>query len=84
MAHGFEAYILLIKGAWVMLTVNLQTKIGLVNRSMGIIQDIIFKENQGPPCLPIAVLISFNNYKASTITSLEGERVVPIALIQRI
>ena len=66
-----------------MLTANLQTEIRLVNGSMGTVQDIIFKEDQGPPCLPIAVLISFDNYKGPTITSLESERVVPIAPIQR-
>ena len=56
-AHGLEAFILLARGARVMLTANLQTEIGLVNGSMGTVQDIIFKEDQGPPCLPIAVLI---------------------------
>src|SRR4051812_30689937 len=50
---------------------------------MGTIQDILFKEDQGPPSLPIAVLISFDNYKGPTITSLEGEKVVPIAPIRR-
>jgi len=66
-----------------MLTVNLQTETGLVNSSMGTIQDIIFKEDQGPPSLPIAALISFDNYNSLTIISLEGKRVVPIALIRR-
>ncbi|EXX67605.1 Pif1p [Rhizophagus irregularis DAOM 197198w] len=50
---------------------------------MGTVQDIIFKEDQGPPSLPIAVLISFDNYKGPTITSLEGKRVVPIVPIRR-
>jgi hypothetical protein len=50
---------------------------------MGTVQDILFKEDQGPPSLPIAVLISFDNYKGPTITSLEGEKVVPIAPIRR-
>ena len=59
-----------------MLTSNLQIETGLVNGSMGTVQDIIFEEDQGPPSLPIAVLISFDNYKGPTIESLEGERVV--------
>jgi ATP-dependent DNA helicase PIF1 len=82
-AHGLEACILLARGARVMLTANLQTEIGLVNGSMGTVRDIIFSEDQGPPCLPIAVLISFDNYKGPTISSLEGEKVVPITPIQR-
>ena len=82
-AHGLEAHILLARGARVMLTANLHTESGLVNGSMGTVQDIIFEEDQGPPSLPIAVLISFDNYKGPTIASLEGKRVVPIAPIQR-
>ena len=66
-----------------MLTANLQTETGLVNGSMGTVQDIIFKEDQGPPHLPIVVLISFDNYKGPTITSLEDKRVVPIPPIRR-
>ncbi len=66
-----------------MLTVNLQTEIGLVNGSMGTVQDIIFQEDQGPPSLPIAVLISFDNYNGPTIPNLEGKSVVPIAPIRR-
>jgi ATP-dependent exoDNAse (exonuclease V) alpha subunit len=66
-----------------MLTANLQTETGLVNGSMGTVQDIIFQEDQGPPSLPIALLISFDNYKGPTIASLEGERVVPITPIRR-
>ncbi len=50
---------------------------------MGTIQDLLFKEDQGPPSLPIAVLISFDNYTGLTISNLEGKRVVPIALIRR-
>ncbi len=34
-AHGLEAYILLAKDAWVILTVNLQIETGLVNVSIG-------------------------------------------------
>jgi len=65
-----------------MLMANLQTETRLVNGSIGTVQDIIFKENQGPPSLPIAVLISFDNYKGSTIASLEDERVIPITPIR--
>ena len=81
--HGLEAQLLLIRGARIMLTANLWTEARLVNSSMGTIQDLLFKENQGPPSLPIAVLISFDNYTGPTISNLEGERVVPIVPIRR-
>ena len=65
-----------------MLTANLWTEAGLVNGAIGTIQDILFREDQEPPFLPIAVLISFEGYKGPTIISLEGTRVVPIAPIR--
>ncbi|EXX54639.1 ATP-dependent DNA helicase PIF1-like [Rhizophagus irregularis DAOM 181602=DAOM 197198] len=82
-AHGLEAQLLLVRRSRVMLTANLWTETGLVNGSIGTVKDILFKEDQGPPSLPIAVLVSFDSYKGPTITSLEGERVVPIAPIRR-
>jgi ATP-dependent DNA helicase PIF1 len=81
--RGLEAQVLLARGARIMLTANLWIEAGLVNGSMGTVQDILFKEDQGPPFLPIAVLISFENYKGPTITSLEGIEVVPITPIRR-
>ena len=66
-----------------MLTANLWTEAGLVNGSMGTVQDLLFEEDQGPPSLPIVVLISFDDYKGPTIDSLEGVKVVPIGPIRR-
>ncbi len=43
---------------------------------------MLFKENQRPPFLLIAILISFDNYKSSIIISLKGKNVVPIASIR--
>ena len=49
---------------------------------MGTIQDILFEE-QGPPCLPVAVFISFEKYEGPTISNSEGVKVVPIVPIKR-
>lgn len=81
-AKDLEAQLLLARGTRVMLRANLWTELGLVNRSMGIIQEIIFEENQGPPSLPIAVLIEFDNYSGPAITTLEGKKLVPIPPIR--
>jgi ATP-dependent DNA helicase PIF1 len=81
-AKGLEAELLLAKGSRVMLTANIWTEGGLVNGAMGTIQDILF-EDQGPPSLPIAVFIKFDIYEESSITTLEGDKVVPIVPIKR-
>ena len=65
-AKGLEAQILLAKGCHVMLTSNLWTEAGLVNGSIGIVQDILFEE-QGPPALPTAVFVKFEKYNGPTI-----------------
>ncbi|CAG8495219.1 23606_t:CDS:2 [Cetraspora pellucida] len=45
----------------------------------GIIQDILFEEDQEPLLLSIAVLITFKNYNGPTLSILEGIK-VPIHL----
>ncbi|GBC22271.2 ATP-dependent DNA helicase PIF1-like [Rhizophagus irregularis DAOM 181602=DAOM 197198] len=82
-AKGLKAQLLLSKNARVMLRANLSVKTGLVNGSVGMIDDILFQENQGPPSLPIAVLVEFDNYNGLTIISTKGNKVVPITLIRR-
>ena len=49
---------------------------------MGIVYDILFEE-QGPLALPTAVFIKFEKYYGPTITTTEGDKVVPIAPIKR-
>ena len=49
--------------AWIMLSSNLQTEIGLVNSSIGTVVDITQQLGQDPTTsLPFAVLIQFNEY----------------------
>ncbi|PKK65021.1 hypothetical protein RhiirC2_626721, partial [Rhizophagus irregularis] len=81
-AKGLEAEILLVKGCRVMLTSNVWIEAGLVNGSMGVVENILFQE-EGPPALPTAVFIKFDKYDGLTITSLEGKEVVPIVPIKR-
>ncbi|CAG8785063.1 7610_t:CDS:2, partial [Racocetra fulgida] len=49
-----------------------ETEAGLVNGLIGIIQDILFEENQTLPPLHTAVFIIFDDYKGSTISNLEN------------
>ena len=53
---GLQPKIFLSKGARIMLTRNLWLEKGLCNGSMGYVRDIIYKDGQYPPALPIAVI----------------------------
>lgn len=81
-ARGLEAHLLIAKGARVMLTSNLLTSAGLVNGAIGTVIDILFEE-QGPPSLPTAVLIAFDNYNGPSIITPTGINVVLIPPIRR-
>ena len=77
MAKDLKVQLLLAKDSRVILIVNLWIKKRLVNGSMEIVKDIIYKEH-GPPSLPIAIFIKFKTYNRPTITSLEKDKVVLI------
>jgi hypothetical protein len=50
-AYGLETELLLARGTRIMLTTNIWTAAGLVNRAIGIIQGILYGEDQGHPFL---------------------------------
>ena len=70
-AKGFEAQLLLAKGAQVMLIANLWTEGELVNGLMGTIDDIIFAETE-PSSLPAVVFVKFDLYEGPSITTPEA------------
>ena len=61
-AGGLEAVLFLSNKAKVMLTSNLWTEVGLCNGSFGVVEELWYDENSGPPNLPIAVLVHFPAY----------------------
>jgi hypothetical protein len=73
--------LLLAKGSQIILTTNIWTGAGLVNRSMENVYDIIFEE-QGPPLLLAAVFIKFNAYKGLTIITSKRDKVILIVPIK--
>ena len=56
---SLQPQLLIAKGAKVMLTRNLWTEAGLCNGSIGIVLHIIYKDDDKPPALPIAVIVQF-------------------------
>ena len=78
---GLEPVIYLSKGAKVMLTMNLWTDVGLCNGAIGTVLDFVYAEGQQPPCLPICVLVQFDEeYKGPSVSST-FQRCVPICPI---
>jgi ATP-dependent exoDNAse (exonuclease V) alpha subunit len=73
---GLHPFILISKGAKVMLTMNLWASVGLCNGSTGTIIDIIYAENHAPPDLPIAVLVKFDDYCGPSFATIPS--IVPI------
>ena len=65
-ANGLEAVTCLAHSAHVMLISNLWTDVGLVNGAMGTIQAICYRSG-GPPDLPVAVMVHFDQYIGPTL-----------------
>ena len=81
---GLEPIVYLSKGAKVMLTMNLWTDVGLCNGALGTVLDFVYAEGQQPPCLPICVLVQFDDeYKGPSVSSL-FQRCVPICPITQV
>ena len=78
---GLEVQEYYCQGAKVMLIKNLiPAKYGLVNGSIGTVIDIIFREGQGTPSLPLAIITEFKDYKGPPIFK-NHPKYVPIAPI---
>lgn len=81
---GLEPVIYLSKGAKVILTMNLWTDVGLCTGAIGTVLDFVYAEGQQPPCLPICVLVQFDEeYKGSSVSST-FQRCVPISPITQV
>ena len=57
--RGLEMELYLAVGSFVLLTMNLQTPVGLCNGATGTVVDIIWDDGVGPPALPAAIIVDF-------------------------
>ncbi|CAG8666979.1 16356_t:CDS:2 [Cetraspora pellucida] len=80
--NSLDPILFLSIGAHVMLISNLWTNQGLVNRTMGMVVDILYELGRTPPLLPTVILAKMNNYMGSMISILNYHKVVPIWLIK--
>ena len=76
---GLEPFLHLAVDAQVMLTRNLWVEKGLCNGSMGTVKQIIYKCNQRPSVLPVAVMIKFDKYSGPTFQESGLIPIVPVS-----
>ena len=81
---GLEPVIYLAKGARVMLTMNIWTKVGLCNGALGTVLDFVYADGQTPPVLPICVLVQFDEDYTGPSLSASFPRCVPICPITQV
>ena len=65
--NSFQAVIYLAKEARVMRNLNGWEKAGVGNGAQRTVYDIIYEEGQGPPNMPIAVLVQFGTVNKGEI-----------------
>ncbi len=75
---GLENVFYASVGSKVMLRVNLLTKFGLVNGSIGIIRDIIYDQNANENDMPKVIVVEFPDYTGQPLIGHQHPNCVPL------
>lgn len=81
---GLEPVIYLTKGARVMLTMNIWTKVDLCNGALGTVIDFVYPKDQALPTMPICVLVQFDEDYSGPSASAKFPRCVPISPVTQV
>ena len=77
---GLELVIWLAKEAGVMLSMNIWTKVGLCNGTLGTVIDFVNAKKQSPPTLPVCVLVQVDEGYCGSSFSPSIPRCVPVLI----
>ena len=77
--RNMPPFVFIASGAKVMLWWNLNSKVGLVNGSTGVVKDWLYAEGEKAPSLPESIIIEFTDYTGPPFFSGAGrEKWVPL------
>jgi len=48
-----------------------------------VVKDFLIEESQGPPSIPIAIFIEFDNYNGPAIISTEGKKLFHMPILEK-
>ena len=80
--RGLVPTLFLAREAYVMLTMNLWSEVGLCNGATGKVIDVVYADNHSPSNLPIAVIVQFDYYTGPSFieTLPKGVPIPPITV----
>jgi ATP-dependent exoDNAse (exonuclease V) alpha subunit len=76
--QGLARSILVGRGQRVMLTVNIRTRVGLVNGATGTVVDVVYRPDTQSPALPEFVIVAFDRYSGPVLSNDQQRLLVAI------
>ena len=75
--QGLQPFLMVARGARVMITSNIWTEVGLTNGAMGTVRYIVYKEGILPPSMPRAIIVEMDDgYRGPSLPGLPNHVVI--------